>query len=102
MFVGVSAVAAEVAPAQVREWHARIKQVLFVPDPPDSLAPRSYGTFTPIPGVVAERITYSTEFGMRIPAILYRPAKPAAQKAPGIVVVNGHGGDKYAWYSFYT
>jgi hypothetical protein len=23
-------------------------------------------------------------------------------RAPGIVVVNGHGGDKYSWYAFYT
>jgi dienelactone hydrolase len=61
-----------------------------------------YGSFEPTPGVVAERITYGTEFGMRIPAILYRPAKTAASKAPAIIVVNGHGGDKYAWYSFYA
>ena len=102
LLVGASAVVAEVAPAQIREWRTRIKKVLFVPEPPPSLAPVSYGSFEPTPGVIAERITYSTEFGMRIPAILYRPAKPSAQKAPGIVVVNGHGGDKYAWYSPYT
>jgi len=80
----------------------RIEATLFVPNPPPALAPMSYGTFEPTPGIVAERITYGTEFGMRIPAILYRPAKSAASKAPAIVVVNGHGGDKYAWYSFYT
>ena len=86
----------------MREWCARIKQVLFVPDPPPPLAPVSYGSFEPTPGVIAERISYSTEFGMRVPAIVYRPAKRSAQRAPGIVVVNGHGGDKYAWYSFYS
>lgn len=102
MLMGAAALAAEVTPAQIREWRSRIKQVLFVPDPPPALAPVSYGSFKPAPGVIAERITYSTEFGMRIPAMLYRPAKPAARKAPGIVVVNGHGGDKYAWYSSYT
>ncbi len=80
----------------------RIETTLFVPNPAPALAPESYGSFEPTPGVIAERLTYSTEFGMRIPAILYRPAKPAARKAPGIVVVNGHGGDKYAWYSPYT
>ena len=80
----------------------RIKEVLFVPEPAPALAAVSYGGFEPTPGVVAERIAYGTEFGMRIPAILYRPAKQGKRKAPGIVVVNGHGGDKYSWSSFYT
>jgi len=38
---------------------------------------------------------------MRIPAIVYRPAKPHG-RVPGIVVVNGHGADKTSWYSYYT
>jgi dienelactone hydrolase len=84
------------------ELRRRIAETLFVPDPPPSLAIEYYGSFEPVPGVVAERISYGTEFGMRIPAILYRPARPVAAKAPAIVVVNGHGGDKYAWYSPYT
>ena len=88
--------------AQPEDTRRRIADTLFVPDPAPALAPKSYGSFEPTPGVVAERISYGTEFGMRIPAILYRPAKPAARKAPGIIVVNGHGGDKYAWYSPYT
>jgi dienelactone hydrolase len=95
-------VLAAITPSQVREWRTQIKQVLFVPEPPPALQPASWGTFEPEPGILAERVTYSTEFGMRVPAILYRPAKTGPRKAPGIVVVNGHGGDKYAWYSFYT
>ena len=88
--------------AQPQELRRRIAETLFVPDPPPALDVVRYGSFEPVPGVVAERISYGTEFGMRIPAILYRPAHPAAGKAPAIVVVNGHGGDKYAWYSFYA
>src|SRR5579864_313624 len=38
---------------------------------------------------------------MRIPAVLYLPEHPTG-KIPALVVVNGHGGDKYSWYSFYT
>src|SRR5215471_14419843 len=76
----------------------RIADTLFVPDPLPALEPTRSGSFEPAQGVVAERISYGTEFGMRVPAILYRPARPAASKAPGIIVVNGHGGDKYAWY----
>ncbi len=87
---------------QPEELRQRIKQTLFVPEPPPALAIVHYGDFEPVPGVVAERISYGTEFGMRIPAILYRPAHPAMGKAPAIVVVNGHGGDKYSWYSPYA
>src|SRR5262249_17705096 len=94
----VSLVSALTAQDDIRR---QIKARLFVPDPPPPLAVVSYGSFDPTPGVVAERITYGTEFGMRIPAILYYPAKPASQRSPGIIIVNGHGGDKYAWYSFY-
>jgi dienelactone hydrolase len=88
--------------AQPEELRRQIANTLFVPDPAPALAPEFYGTIEPMSGVVAERISYGTEFGMRIPAILYRPAKTAAHGAPGIVIVNGHGGDKYAWYSFYS
>jgi dienelactone hydrolase len=88
--------------AQPEELRRRIATTLFVPEPQPALSPVHYGNFEPMPGVVAERISYGTEFGMRIPAILYRPAHPAAARAPAIVVVNGHGGDKYAWYSPYT
>jgi len=102
LLISVGTLSAEVTPAQVREWSTRIKQVLFVPDPSPPLEATTYGSFEPLPGVIAERISYSTEFDMRVPAILYRPAKQSGQKAPGIVVVNGHGGDKYAWYSFYS
>jgi len=80
----------------------RIAETLFVPDPLPALAAERFGTFEPADGVVAERISYGTEFGMRIPAILYRPAHPAPAKAPALVIVNGHGGDKFAWYSFYS
>jgi len=88
--------------AQPEPLRHRIADTLFVPEPAPALAPVRYGSFEPEPGVVAERISYGTEFGMRVPAILYRPARPAAPKAPALIVVNGHGGDKYAWYSFYT
>ena len=84
------------------ETRTKIKAALFVLDPLPSLATASYGTFEPAPGVVAERVSYGTQFGMRIPAILYRPARAPAGKMPGLIVVNGHGGDKYSWYSFYT
>jgi dienelactone hydrolase len=60
-----------------------------------------HGEFEPAPGVVARRVSYQTEFGLRVPAILYSPKRHSG-KLPGLIVVNGHGGDKYSWYAFYA
>lgn len=76
----------------------RIRSTLFVPDPLPPLEVESHGRFEPEPGVIAERISYATQFGMRVPAIVYSPAKTPPGKSPALIVVNGHGGDKYSWY----
>ena len=80
----------------------RIKRALYVPNQLPPLGIQTYGSFEPAPGVVAERISYATDYGLRVPAIVYRPAHLPSVRMPGIVVVNGHGGDKYSWYSIYT
>ncbi len=91
----------QITAKQEREWRSQIKANFFVPEPLPPVAPGTHGRFEPAEGVIAERVSYGTEFGMRIPAILYLP-KTHAGKIPAVVVVNGHGGDKYSWYSFYT
>ena len=94
----------KVAPAtaaQFGQWRKQIEQSLFVPDPLPQLKTKSYGTFSPADGVVAERVTYGTSYGMRVPAIVYRPSKKQ-NHLPGLVIVNGHSGDKTAWYAFYS
>lgn len=83
------------------KWREEIRKTLFVPDPLPALEVKNYGSFSPAPDVIAERVTYATADGMRVPAIVYRPAK-TKKKLPGIVVVNGHGGDKFSWYAFYS
>jgi len=88
-------------PGQASEFRSRIRATLEVNEVLPSLELERHGTFEPEPGVVAERLTYSTQFGQRVPAILYRPKSPNG-KIPGLIVVNGHGGDKYSWYSFYS
>jgi dienelactone hydrolase len=88
-------------PQQEHEQRAQIKSALFVPDPLPPLAAQTHSRFEPAPDVVAERITYATQFGMRVPAILYLP-KGRSGRIPGFIVVNGHGGDKYSWYAFYS
>jgi dienelactone hydrolase len=84
------------------EERRKIKSTLFVPDPLPLLRTETYGQFEPASGVVAERVSYATAYGLRVPAILYRPKQALAARMPGLIVVNGHGGDKYSWYAFYA
>jgi dienelactone hydrolase len=81
---------------------SRIKSTLFVADPLPALNAERYGQFEPEDGIIAERVSYATHYGLRVPAIVYRPEHLPAAKLPAFIVVNGHGGDKYSWYSFYT
>lgn len=87
--------------SQFRQWRQTIVRTLFVPAPLPPLSPDRHGSFAPAKGVIADKVTYGTEFGMRVPAVVYHPEKEK-EKLPGMIVVNGHGGDKYSWYSFYT
>lgn len=92
---------ARVTQQQVNAWRRQIRRALYIPTPLPPLNAKDHGSFSPVPGVIAERVTYGTEYGLRIPAIIYRPEKVTG-KVPGIVVVNGHGADKTSWYDFYT
>jgi dienelactone hydrolase len=88
----------------VEEWRAKMRQNFFV-DPLPELNAQTHRRFPPAPGVRAEAVTYGTQFGMRVPAIVYFPdplPKTAGGKVPAFIVVNGHGGDKFSWYAFYT
>src|ERR1035438_8867369 len=76
--------------------------IVFVPNPLPFLDAKTYRTFSPAAGVKAESVTYTTQFGVCVPAILYLPDPLPKNKIPAFVVVNGHGGDKYCWYSYYT
>ena len=100
LLTGILASAAPIHQEKVRRWRAEILSTLRVPDPP-ALDAVVWSSFSPEPGVIAERITYATQFGMRIPVIVYRPEEPTG-RAPAVIVTNGHGGDKYSWYAFYT
>ena len=105
--VGIAALALTVAPAhaegaaQLEAWRAQVRAAWFVPEPLPPLDVEAHGSFSPEPGVVVERVSYATQFGLRVPAIVYRPEKTRG-KAPALIVVNGHGGDKYSWYAFYS
>ena len=82
-------------------WRKQILEILHVPRPLPALDVQQHGQFQAEPGVVVERVSYSTQLGMRVPAIVYRPQRAEGRK-PAFIVVNGHGGDKYAWYANYS
>lgn len=103
--VTVSAQAADPNAARDAKWREEIRHALHVPDTLPALDAKVWGTFSPTPGVLADRVTYSTADGMIVPAIVYRPdpkTAPYKTKLPGIVIVNGHGGDQFSWYAFYS
>jgi dienelactone hydrolase len=91
------------APADDREEKRRkMRAALKVPDMLPALETEQYGEAAVADGVVAERVSYGTDYGLRVPAIVYRPSVKPAGRMPGLIVVNGHGGDKYSWYAFYA
>src|SRR5260370_385294 len=95
------AVAAKERAGQAEGGGEEVRRELFVPEVLARLEAKTWSTFSPTSGVLAERVTYATADGMVVPAIVYRPDPKTVKwrgKLPGIVVVNGHGGDKFSWY----
>ena len=76
--------APQALPAPTRDQKRRqIRSALFVPDPLPALEVENYGQIEIAPGVIAERVSYATGYGLRVPAIVYRPAHKPAAKMPG-------------------
>jgi dienelactone hydrolase len=92
---------AQLTQSRAEELQKEIRKALGIPRVLPALDAKNYGSFEPAPGVIADRVTYRTQYGLRVPAIVYRPSRVHG-KIPGIVVVNGHGADKSSWYSWYT
>jgi dienelactone hydrolase len=87
--------------AQFARWREQASAALFLPKTMPPVAARDFGSFTPMPGVVAHRVTYGTQFGMRVSAIVYHP-NHVNGKVPAVIVVAGHGGSKSTWYEVYA
>src|ERR1039458_9388156 len=97
--------------ARLAAWREQIRKILYVPDKLPALEAKTWSTFSPTPGVLADRVTYHTMDGMLVTAIVYRPDPKVGRrngngngkgKLPGILMVNGHGSDKFGWYAMYT
>lgn len=91
--------------AENRNWAAlrsQIENTLYVPQLLPDPRPKGYGSFSPAPGVTADRVVYSTAYGLRVPALVYHATGATITQHPALVVVNGHGGDKSSWYSYWS
>lgn len=103
LFAACICSAQTMTPEIASELREKIRANFFIPQPLPALDAKVHRRFEPAPGVSAEAVSYSSQFGMRVPAILYLPNPlPKGGKVPGFIVVNGHGGDKTSWYSFYS
>src|ERR1700730_13505164 len=91
-----AAVSAPATDEQFARWREQAKTALFFPKTMPPVAAHDFGSFTPMPGVVVHRVTYGTQFGMRVPAIVYHPDHVSG-KIPAVIVVAGHGGSKSTW-----
>src|SRR5262249_19558458 len=65
--------------AGAEDIRRQIRSTLFVPDPVPAVDAASHGKFE-------RRAGHCRRAG----------------KLPALIVVNGHGGDKYSWYAFYS
>jgi dipeptidyl aminopeptidase/acylaminoacyl peptidase len=85
------------------DWDAlrrQMRQTLHVPDPLPKLSEKTYGRFTPTKDVAADRVSFGTDYGLRVPAIVYHQAGATITRHPALIIVNGHGGDKSSWYAY--
>ena len=94
--------AATLTDKRAAELRSEIRKNFFIPDPLPALRAKVHRHFEPAPGVSAEAVSYATEYRTRVPAILYLPKPLPPGKIPAFVVINGHGGDKYSWYSYFA
>lgn len=88
-----------------QDWDAlrtQMRETLHVPDPLPKLTEKLYGHFAPTQDIAADRVSYGTDYGMLVPAIVYHQAGATIAKHPALIIVNGHGGDKSSWYAYWA
>jgi len=98
IFIALLAAGTLSHPAALR---TQIEKTFHVPNPLPELKTENHGSFEVEPGIIADRVTYATQLNLRVPAIVYHPAN-TRMKRPALIIVNGHGGDKYTWYAQYA
>jgi len=86
-------------PKRAEDLRAQMAQALTLPEERIALDAQTHRT-TPGDGFTIESITYASEPGSRVTALLYLPE--AAGPHPAVVVACGHGGSKSALYAQYA
>jgi dienelactone hydrolase len=102
LLVVVAVVASAAKPSEWQDLRRQIKDTLHVPDPMPALREKSYGQFLPAPDVAADRISYATDYDLRVPAIVYHQTGATVVQHPALIIVNGHGGDKSSQYAYWA
>ncbi len=85
-----------------RSVREQIDEKLRISQKLPAVEAEGYGSFSPAPGVIADRVSYATGYDLRVPAIVYHPADRKRNRGPAMVIVNGHGGDKSSWYAYWA
>ncbi len=85
--------------ARAESLRKQMASALTLPTERAPLAPETHRT-TPGEGYTIESVTYASEPGSRVTALLYLPENP--KPAPAVVVACGHGGSKSALYAQYA
>lgn len=101
-FSGAQSQAHASSSKQIDTWRHELRKALFIPEPLPKTELQTYAIQEITPGVTVEKVSYRTAYGLRIPAVIYRPTNRPHGRMPGMVIVNGHGGDKASWYAYYT
>lgn len=83
-------------------FRKQIEATLHVVEPLPHPEGKSYGKFSPALGITAERVSFATDYSLRVPAIVYHGAGATITKHPALIIVNGHGGDKSALYDYWA
>ena len=61
--------------------------ILLLMQPQVELKDKLYGRFSPTTDVTADRVSYATEYGMRVPAIVYHRAGATINLHPGLIII---------------
>lgn len=88
--------------AEWQDLRKQIRKTLHVPADLPALRYKTYGQFTVASDVVADRVSYATDYDLRVPAIVYHQPGATITKHPALVIVNGHGGDKSSVYAYWA
>lgn len=101
--MGALALSSPAAPrGNWQDLRNQIENTLHVAKPLPNLQSKVYGKFSPAPGVEADRVSYATDYDLRVPAIVYHEAGPTIVRHPALIIVNGHKGDKSSWYAYWA